>query len=124
MLDILEAHDHVKVICALYYAPNYSLSRTMMSEAVKSSSAPGSESQAFGSPAARRLNPKKLLLSKWTAATPHDKEKHFIVTGVIQPESPATRIESIELESVYSRRLFSLPWRDLTDGQQWLQGWQ
>ncbi|WP_366964094.1 TIGR02450 family Trp-rich protein [Accumulibacter sp.] len=37
---------------------------------------------------------------------------------------PATRIESIELESVYSRRLFSLPWRDLTDGQQWLQGWQ
>jgi len=95
-----------------------------MSEAVKSSSAPGSESQAFGLPPARRLNPKKLLLSKWTAATPHDKEKHFIVTGVIQPESPATRIESIELESVYSRRLFSLPWRDLTDGQQWLQGWQ
>jgi len=96
----------------------------MMCEAVKSSSAPVSESQAFCSPAARRLNPKKLLLSKWTAATPHDKEKHFIVTGVIQPESPATRIESIELESVYSRRLFSLPWRDLTDGQQWLQGWQ
>ncbi|WP_313951644.1 TIGR02450 family Trp-rich protein [Accumulibacter sp.] len=95
-----------------------------MSEAVKSSSAPGSEVQAFGSPAARRLSPNKLLLSKWTAASPHNKEKHFIVTGVIQPEPPATRIESIELEAVYSRRVFSLSWRDLTEGQRWLQGWQ
>nr|WP_295508150.1 TIGR02450 family Trp-rich protein [Accumulibacter sp.] len=80
--------------------------------------------QALGSPAARRLNPKKLLLSKWTAAMPHGKEKHFIVTGVIQPESPATRIENIELEAVYTRRVFSLSWRDLGDGQRWLQGWQ
>ena len=37
----------------------------------------------------RRLNPKKLLLSKWTAATPHKKEKHFIVVKLIQPESSA-----------------------------------
>ena len=95
-----------------------------MNKTEKSSTPPGIGVKAFGSQTARRLSPKKLLLSKWTAATPHDKEKHFIVTGVIQQEPPATRIESIELESVYSRRLFSLPWRDLTDGQQWLQGWQ
>ncbi|HRF11716.1 MAG: TIGR02450 family Trp-rich protein [Candidatus Accumulibacter phosphatis] len=80
--------------------------------------------QVFGSQNARRLNPKKLLLSKWTAVTPHDQEKHFIVTRVIQPEPPATRIESIELEAVYSRRVFSLFWHKLTDRQQWLQGWQ
>ena len=90
----------------------------------KFSSAPGFEAQAFGSPAARHLNPKKLLLSKWTAASPYGKEKHFMVTAVIQPEHPATRIETIVLEAVYSRRVFSLPWRDLSDGQQWLQGWQ
>jgi len=93
-----------------------------VSDAVKSSFAPGSEAQVFGSPAARRLSPKKLLLSKWTAASPHN-EKHFMVTGVIQPEPPTTRIESIELEAVYSRRVFSLSWRDLSDGQRWLQGW-
>lgn len=73
---------------------------------------------------ARHLNPKKLLLSKWTAATPHNKEKHFIVAKVIQPEIPATQIEHIEMEAVYSQRHFILPWHELTDESQWLQGWQ
>lgn len=70
------------------------------------------------------LNPKKLLLSKWTAATPHNKEKHFIVTNLIQPELPAIQVEHVELEAVYSRRAFTLAWRELTDESQWLQGWQ
>lgn len=74
-------------------------------------------------PPARRLNPHKLLLSKWTAAVPRRKEKHFIVTKVIEPEPPAMRIEYIELEAVYSLRSFTLPWRDLTDSSRWLQGW-
>jgi hypothetical protein len=43
---------------------------------------------------------------------------------VIQPEPPATRIETIKLEAAYSRRVFSLSWRNLTDRKQWLQGWQ
>ena len=81
--------------------------------------------QAFVSQTACRLNPKKLLLSKWTAVTPHDQQKHFIVTRVIQPEPSATPIERIELEAVYSRRVvFSRPWRDLSDRKQWRQGWQ
>ncbi len=86
--------------------------------------APGAEAQAFVSQSARRLDPKKLLLSKWTAASPHGEEKHFLVTGVIPPEHPATRIETIVMEAVHSRRVFSLSWRDLRDGQRWLQGWQ
>jgi len=90
----------------------------------KNSTTPGSDVQAFTAQTARYLNPKKLRLSKWTSATPHDKEKHFIVTGVIQPQPPATRIERIELEAVYSGRVFSLSWRALTDREQWLQGWQ
>lgn len=71
-----------------------------------------------------RLNPNKLLLSKWTATTPKNKEKHFLVTQLIQPEIPDAPIEHIELEAVYSHRRFILPWRDLTDTRQWLQGWQ
>ena len=32
------------------------------------------------------LNPKKLLLTKWTAVKPVAKQKHFLVSRVIQPE--------------------------------------
>lgn len=93
-----------------------------MNKTERSSAPSGIDVKASGLPTTRRLNPQKLLLSKWTAATPHDKEKHFIVTGVIEPEPPATRIERVELEAVYSRRVFSLSWRDLTDRKQWVQG--
>lgn len=71
-----------------------------------------------------RINPKKLLLSKWTAASPRNKEKHFIVTQLIEPEPPDIKIELIELEAVYSRRSVILAWRELTDASQWLQGWK
>ena len=71
-----------------------------------------------------RLNPAKLLLSKWTATTPRNKEKHFIVTRVVQPELPALAIEFVELEAVYSRRSITLPWRTLADVSRWLQGWR
>ena len=69
------------------------------------------------------LNPKKLLLSKWTAVSPQDKEKHFLVTKLIPAELPAATIETIELEAVHSRRSFLMPWRALADRRQWLQGW-
>jgi len=72
----------------------------------------------------RRLNPNKLLLSKWTAAMPKNKEKHFLVTRLVKPEWPDAPVEHIELEAIYSRRSFILPWRDLTNTGQWLQGWQ
>ena len=72
----------------------------------------------------RRLNPKKLLLSKWTAVAPSKKEKHFIVTKLIEPEPPAMQIELVELEAVYTMRSFTLHWRELTDVSRWLQGWQ
>jgi tryptophan-rich hypothetical protein len=69
------------------------------------------------------ISPNKLLLSKWTAAIPHHKEKHFIVTKLIQPEPPAVRIESVEIEAIHSRRSVVIPWRELKDSSQWLQGW-
>ncbi len=70
-----------------------------------------------------RLSPKKLLLSKWTAVQPVNREKHFVVVRVIEPEPPAVRIEQIELEAVHSRRVLQLHWRDLTDARVWRQGW-
>ena len=74
--------------------------------------------------AALRINAKKLLLTKWTAVKPRNKEKHFIVTKLIEPDTTDVQIEMIEIEATYSKRSFALPWRDLTDETQWLQGWK
>ncbi|MDY7545668.1 TIGR02450 family Trp-rich protein [Glaciimonas sp. CA11.2] len=74
--------------------------------------------------ASRQLNPKKLLLSKWTATSPSNKEKHFLVTQVVSPEPPAAEIDLVEMEAVHSGRRFSVRWRELADNSQWLQGWQ
>ena len=71
-----------------------------------------------------QLNPKKLLLSKWTAAVPRDQEKHFLVTRVINPETATHLIEQVELEAVLTRRSFILRWAELTDETKWLQGWR
>jgi tryptophan-rich hypothetical protein len=72
----------------------------------------------------RRLNPRKLLLSKWTAVVPRKKEKHFIVTKLIEPEFPTAPPEFVEIEAVHSRRSAVLPWRDLADPTKWMQGWK
>ncbi len=41
------------------------------------------------------LNPKKLLLTKWTAVNPVAKQKHFLVSKVFQPEQPTDPIEMV-----------------------------
>lgn len=61
-----------------------------------------------------RLNPKKLLLSKWTAVIPQNKDKHFLVTKLLEPELPNLTVEQIELEAVYSKLSYIMPWRELT----------
>ena len=71
-----------------------------------------------------QINPKKLLNSKWTAVTPTNKEKHFMVIKLIAPEQPTMPIEWVELEAVHSKRTQILAWRDLSDTANWLQGWQ
>jgi tryptophan-rich hypothetical protein len=71
----------------------------------------------------RRISPKKLLLSKWTAVKPQHKEKHFMVSKVIQPDEPDAPVEFIELEAIYSKQLRIIPWRELNDSVQWRQGW-
>ncbi len=71
----------------------------------------------------RIVNPKKLLNSKWTAATPTNKEKHFMVTKLVLPELATEQITLIELEAVHSKRKQIIAWQALNDSNIWLQGW-
>lgn len=77
-----------------------------------------------------RLNPKKILLSKWTAAQPQQKEKHFIVIKLIAPDTsaelatPAMPIEWVDLQAVHSGRVLRLPWLQLSEQALWQQGWK
>lgn len=70
-----------------------------------------------------QINPKKLLHSKWTATVPTNKEKHFLVIKLVPPLILDAPITMVELESVFSKRSFTLAWQDLTDAQHWKQGW-
>ncbi len=69
------------------------------------------------------LNPKKLLLSKWTAVTPVAKQKHFLVSQVIQSALPGDPIQWVEVEAVFSKATQVIAWRDLQDDSVWRQGW-
>ncbi len=70
------------------------------------------------------LSPKKLLLTKWTAVKPIAKQKHFLVSKVILPEPPNEKIEFVEIEAVYTKKVSLIAWRDLTNSELWIQGWQ
>ena len=69
-----------------------------------------------------RLNPRKLLLSKWTAALPQNREKHFLVTELFRDEE-GTVLE-IELQAVLSQRSERLPWQTLQNADAWKMGWK
>jgi tryptophan-rich hypothetical protein len=71
-----------------------------------------------------KLNPKKLLISKWTAVQPVAKQKHFLVSKIIYPDSPDEAIELVELEAIYSKKVKKIAWRDLANSEVWLQGWK
>ena len=61
-------------------------------------------------------------MTKWTAVNPREKEKHFLVTKVIDPEKPKYLIESVVMEAVMIKRTFTLCWTELTDATKWVQG--
>ena len=69
-----------------------------------------------------RVNPKKLLRSKWTATEPRNREKHGLVTEVRCNDAGVPR--SCILEAVCSRREIELNWRELKDAGSWKIGWQ
>jgi tryptophan-rich hypothetical protein len=69
------------------------------------------------------LNPKKLRLTKWTAVKPIAKQKHILVSKIIQTEQPGDSIESVEIESVFSKATQIIKWRELQNDEVWRQGW-
>ena len=69
------------------------------------------------------ISPKKLLLSKWTALTPINREKHFLVSRVIVPED-GSPITHIDLQAVHSARTETIAWRTLEDAAVWVIGWK
>lgn len=69
-----------------------------------------------------RLNPRKLLLSKWTAASPRNREKHFLVTELFCDEE-GTVLE-IELQAVMTKRAQRFAWQTLQDDGAWRMGWK
>jgi len=79
-------------------------------------------SQPGNRPDKRRLNPRKLLLSKWTAAQPQNRERHFLVIELIRDEQD--NILGVELQAVLTQRSQQLDWRQLQDSERWLQGWR
>ncbi|RDL44134.1 TIGR02450 family Trp-rich protein [Marinomonas piezotolerans] len=69
----------------------------------------------------KKINPNKLYLSKWTSATPKNKEKHFIVTQLLRNEE--NEVVDITLEAIHSKKEYQLPWQTLREDH-WLQGWK
>jgi tryptophan-rich hypothetical protein len=69
-----------------------------------------------------RINPRKLLLSKWTAAHPRNREKHFLVTELFCDEDGI--VLDIEFQAVLTQRSERVSWQVLQDAEVWLIGWK
>ena len=69
-----------------------------------------------------RINPKKLLHSKWTAVRPRHKEKHFMITELKFDEED--KVVHCLLEAVISKRSEPIDWQQLKDPDNWLVGWK
>ena len=69
-----------------------------------------------------RINPDKLLMSKWAATQPRQRERHFLVTRLIRTEDET--IVGYELEAVINNNTYEVDWRELQDSALWVMGWK
>jgi len=69
-----------------------------------------------------KMNPKKLLNSKWTAVIPINKEKHFLVTKLEFDEEGD--VVHCLIEAVISNHSMAIEWKELKNNDNWLQGWK
>ena len=51
------------------------------------------------------------------------RNKHFLVSKVIQPEPPALTPDWVEIEAVHSKTVTRIHWQELRDTTLWRQGW-
>ncbi len=64
----------------------------------------------------------KLIGSKWTAVSPHNKEKHFELIGARKAD--ADRLTTHTLRSVMSGITYHVTPLELQDTKKWRRGWQ
>jgi tryptophan-rich hypothetical protein len=69
-----------------------------------------------------KINPKKLLQSKWTAVQPKQKQKHFIVTQM--EFNDVGEVELCQIEAVLTHTQYDINWCELTDESCWIFGWK
>ena len=60
-------------------------------------------------------------MSKWTAINPKNREKHFLVTRVINDDP--TKLDVV-LEAIHSKNEYLYDWTVLKDDNRWRQGWR
>jgi tryptophan-rich hypothetical protein len=68
------------------------------------------------------INVKKLINSKWTAANPVNKEKHFLITELEFDEN--NNVTHCLIEAVISHCAQQIDWIELKESEHWLQGWK
>ena len=69
------------------------------------------------------VNRKKLPMSKWTAVSPVEREKHFLVVDWVRDEE-GEPTELLSIEAVLTQRLRRIHWRELEDSGSWQIGWR
>jgi tryptophan-rich hypothetical protein len=67
------------------------------------------------------INPEKLLLSKWTAVNPKNKEKHFLISEIIRDEQE--NVVFCRIEAVLTGSIYQIKWQDLKEKSIWRLGW-
>ena len=69
------------------------------------------------------VNRKKLPMSKWTAVSPIDREKHFLVVDWVRDDD-GTPTDRLVIEAVLTQRLREIHWWELEDSRSWRVGWR
>lgn len=77
--------------------------------------------KVLNKPTGNQINPAKLMLSKWTAVAPQNKEKHFLVTRTIEDEQGV--VITCLVEAVITQNEYEIAWQELKDNTKWLAGW-
>ncbi|WP_415885114.1 TIGR02450 family Trp-rich protein [Neptuniibacter sp. QD37_6] len=75
------------------------------------------------SPKRNQINPKKLLLSKWTATEPINKRKHFIVIELLR-DPDTEEVTGCMIEAVIDKYQMQINWKDLKNAEVWRLGWK
>jgi tryptophan-rich hypothetical protein len=61
-------------------------------------------------------NPDKLVGTKWTAANPQNRRKHWEVVEHVEADQ-------VLLRAVLDGESITIPWRDLRNRDDWQPGW-